>query len=255
MKNGSPFKKVWLNIFVRPFANEVLWHATSLQERKEILSHFPNAKITTIPLPIDLSPYKENKTAKNFYNRFYSHHLPNPLIIISMGRLQKKKGFDILIRSFNNTLSKFPQLLLFIAGEDEGEKAPLEKLIQELNLKEKVFFTGVLQGEDKIAFLQNADLFVLPSHNENFGLVYLEALAAGTPIVASKETPWQEVEDYGCGKWVNNTVEETSEAIVEMLSRKDPEVREKARKLAEKYSMDNVRKILASTLDDLTKNV
>nr|QKQ37162.1 glycosyltransferase [Escherichia coli] len=52
--------------------------------------------------------------------------------------------------------------------------------------------------------LNAADVFALPSHNENFGNVYLESLAAGTPILASKHTPWSIVEQFGCGQWVNN---------------------------------------------------
>ena len=60
------------------------------------------------------------------------------------------------------------------------------KLIKENNLNNNVFFVGEVLGQDKIDFLANADIFVSPSHDENFGNVYIESLAAGTPIVASK---------------------------------------------------------------------
>ena len=83
--------------------------------------------------------------------------------------------------------------------------------------------------------MANADLFVLPSHNENFGNVYLESLATGAPIVASLSTPWCEVEKYECGKWVGNSKEETAKAIIEMLSKDREEMRENSMKLASKY--------------------
>ena len=76
---------------------------------------------------------------------------------------------------------------------------------------------GTIENQEKIDFLANADLFVLPSHNENFGNVYVESLATGTPVVASLQTPWRHVEDYKCGKWVANNIESTCSAMLELL--------------------------------------
>jgi glycosyltransferase involved in cell wall biosynthesis len=99
---------------------------------------------------------------------------------------------------------------------------------------------GNIENQEKIDFLANADLFVLPSHNENFGNVYLESLATGTPIVASHGTPWNEVEKYDCGKWVDNSVELTSGAMIEMLKRDRDEMRINSLKLASKYDWSSV---------------
>ena len=95
-------------------------------------------------------------------------------------------------------------------------------------------------GGLQIDFLANADLFVLPSHNENFGNVYLESLATGTPIVASLGTPWSEVEECDCGKWVENSIEKTSKSIIEMLERDREEMRENSMRLASKYDWSSV---------------
>ena len=89
----------------------------------------------------------------------------------------------------------------------------LKQLVQELNLENKVFFIGAVEGKDKVDFFIHADLFALTSHNENFGNVYAEALASGIPIIASKNTPWSEVIENQCGSWVGLDAAEISAAI------------------------------------------
>lgn len=141
-----------------------------------------------------------------------------------MGRLHKVKGFDILISSMSNVQRQ--DVILFIAGEDFGEKKNLEEMIDKLGLREKVFLIGSIEGSEKIGFLRNADVFALASHHENFGMAYAEALAAGTPVIASRNTPWQEVEKFNCGKWVENTPQKFADAINELLN-SDPVQMEK----------------------------
>jgi glycosyltransferase involved in cell wall biosynthesis len=157
-----------------------------------------------------------------------------------MGRLHKVKVFDILIKSFSKVLQTYSDTILLIAGKDVGEKDNLKALVKEYELEHSVYFIGEVSDQDKIDFLGNADLFVLASHTENFGNVYVESLAAGTPIVASRGTPWQEVEYAKCGKWVENSIEKTSQAILEMLQKDREELRTNARKLAEKYDWENI---------------
>jgi len=208
----------------------------------EILSVFPNANVRVISNGIQLKEFEKFNaiTQYDFIQKFANKTLDTEKIIISMGRLQKVKGFDILIDSFVKVLEKYPNAKLLIAGQDEGEKENLMKQIKDLNLIEKVFLVGQINGQDKVDFLVNADLFVLPSHNENFGIVYAESLAAGTPIVASKNTPWSEVEETDCGKWVNNTIDETMGAMIEMLGKDREEMRVNSKKLAEKYDWKNI---------------
>lgn len=236
-------KESWIKIFIKPFQKFILWHATSLQEYEEILYIFPEAIIKIIPNGIDLKSFNLLKSgdASNFYKRFYpSFEDGIGRVIVSMGRLNRVKGFDVLIRSFKIILDSIPGSSLFIAGSDDGEKHNLVTLVKSLGLEGKVFFTGELLNSDKINFLANADVFVLPSHNENFGNVYIESLAAGTPIVASKNTPWSEVEVYGCGKWVDNTVESTGGAMLEVLSKDRDEMRQKSKAYAAKFDWSNV---------------
>jgi glycosyltransferase involved in cell wall biosynthesis len=254
MNHGNKLKKKWLEIFIKPFANYVIWHATSEQEKKEILNHFPKVKVKIIPNGIYVDEFKNfNKLEKKDYIKKYTTQDKVNInkIIISMGRLQKKKGFDILINSFYNVLKIYPNSYLLIAGPDEGEKDKLKNQIKQLSLEKNVFLVGNLQGQDKIDFLANADLFALPSHNENFGNVYVESLASGTPIVASKNTPWKDVEKYNCGKWVENSVEKTSEAIIEILEKDREEMRKNSQQFAIRYDWKNIAKQFKQLFDDL----
>jgi len=242
LDNGSGFKKKWLSWFIKPFSNNIIWHATAEQEKTEIQSIFPKVKVKIIPNGIEYDTFQQYAvlSRNEFTNKFSQTEKKAEKIIVSMGRLQKKKGFDILINSFVKVLTNYPNAMLFIAGQDEGEKENLLQQIEELQMSDKVFFTGALKEQEKIDFLANADLFVLPSHNENFGNVYVESLAAGTPIVASKNTPWAEVETANCGKWVNNSTDETAQAILDMLIKDRKVMRENSKLYAEKYDWKNI---------------
>jgi glycosyltransferase involved in cell wall biosynthesis len=227
---------------VKPFANFVLWHATSTQEKAEIKKLFPDANVKVVPNGTDLSAFDSAKFMSKldyFYKFTGRNGYPNK-VVVSMGRIQKKKGFDILIRSFQLLLKDFPGSVLLIAGGDEGEKEYLESIVSDLSIDNSVCFVGAISGQDKVDFLHNADLFVLPSHNENFGNVFLESLAAGTPIVASLDTPWAIVEQYGCGRWVKNDVISTYAAIKDMLVRDPKDLSTKSRLLARQYSWESV---------------
>jgi len=235
--NGSKFKNIWLKWLIQPLTKKTTWHATAQQEKDEILSIYSNAQVEIIPNGIEYDKFQKSNilSAEEFMQKFTGKNIAADKIIISMGRLQKKKGFDILINSFKEVLSDYPNAKLLIAGGDEGEKENLEIQIKELRLEDKVFLIGSISGQDKIDFLANANLFVLPSHNENFGNVYVESLAAGTPVVASTNTPWSEVIEFDCGQWVDNNIEKTSQAILKILHKDREQMRLNSKKLASKY--------------------
>lgn len=191
LAQGSRFKKLWMTMVINPFGNHISWHATSEAEKEDILKLFPKSNVYVVPNGIELTSFSHvNTFEKNEYTaKYIGKELTPSKIIVSMGRLHKVKGFDILIESFVEVLKTYSDAILLIAGKDVGEKEKLEKIVKEHELENTVFFVGEVSDQDKIDFLGNADLFVLTSHTENFGNVYVESLAAGTPIVASKNTP------------------------------------------------------------------
>lgn len=242
MEQGSKFKKLWLNIFIRPFINNIYWHTTSEDEQKNINVLFKNAHTFIIKHGINMnsSGYTEKKQ-RDYFNRYTEFNCSDKNIIISMGRIHKKKGYDILIQAIEILLMQSNDYLLFIAGTDFGAKHALIDMIKSKHLSDKVFFTGHIEGEEKKNFFHNADVFALASYDENFGIVYAEALAVGTPIVASHNTPWQDVEKYKCGKWVENTPEKFAKAIDKIL-KSDPEQmgRNGSKYVEENFSWENI---------------
>jgi glycosyltransferase involved in cell wall biosynthesis len=242
LKNGSKLKKLWLLFFISPHAQNIIFHATSQQEKIDINSLYSDSNIRVIPNGVDFDFYQEYQKFNRASLIKYFTNSENfcEKIIVSMGRLHHVKGFDILIKSFCKTLKIFPNAKLLIAGKDDGEKNNLTNLINDLDLQGKVFLIGEVTDQEKVNFLANADLFVLASHTENFGNVYIESLAAGTPIIASKNTPWSEVQLNDCGEWVSNSPNDIMNSIIAML-RKDRELmRLNSKKYANKFDHKNI---------------
>ena len=117
--------------------------------------------------------------------------------ILYLGRIHPIKGIDQLIRAYALLVDKKP-FELVIAGEgDRVYTEELESLVRELGIQECVRFAGHVEKEEKQKLLASSYVLVLPSHTENFGNVVVEALAQGTPVIASKNTPWS-VREAGC---------------------------------------------------------
>lgn len=110
-------------------------------------------------------------------------------VVLFLGRLSAKKSPDLLLRAFAELSGRFagiPMMLVF-AGPDEGEMSKLGELAGQLGVRTKVQFVGPVFDENKWAAYQDADVFVLPSQNENFGNTAAEAVAAGTPAIVTEE--------------------------------------------------------------------
>ena len=175
---------------------------------------------------------KGKKYLRQIVNRDFKY------AVICLSRLHKVKGLDILIEAFSKIKQQVKEVVLIIAGEDDGEKINLMKIIEVQGLHNDVFIVPGIYDDEKDSFLAEGDLFALPSHHENFGMVYAEALAAGTPIVASIHTPWQEVEKFNCGKWVNNDAQSFANAISELLQSNLEILSSNARNFAKEFSWD-----------------
>lgn len=260
MKAKRPLlKRGWNSLLIAPLARDrrrVAWHATAESERDEILAAFPKAKVHVVPNGIDCAVFDAEPPLPRaeYLARFFPRCRVAPeeaRILVGMGRLHPKKSFDIAITAFAAVAEQHPGAVLLIAGGDDGERARLERLIAEFGFGNRVALVGELPGADKIAFLKGADLFLFPSHSENFGMVCLEALAAGLPVVASRNTPWSEVEAAGSGLWVENSPEAFAAAIAALLSRDLASMRPKARAHAARYDLSSVASAFRNIYQEL----
>ncbi len=252
MGQGNKFKKIWLNLLIRPFANRITWHATAEQERKEILFHFPRAVVHTVPNGIDVEAFAgERELDRLTYLKKYTGQdfTAQTRVIVSLGRLHAKKGFDLLIESM---LSMPEDIVLVIGGQDEGEERKLRLLIDTLKLADRVFLAGEIKTTEKKQFLIHADVFALTSHNENFGNVYAEALACGIPIVASVHTPWSGIIEADCGAWVELNVPEIVKGLQHCFSLDDT-VKKRARDFISAYSWASIAKSFISLFEQLKR--
>ncbi len=109
-------------------------------------------------------------------------------LILFLGRLSQKKSPDLLLQAFAQLSASCPAAHLAFVGPDEsGMLARLQQMSQQLNVAQRVHFSGPLSGDPKWSAYRDADLFVLPSQNENFGNTAAESVAAGTPVIVTDQ--------------------------------------------------------------------
>lgn len=134
-----------------------------------------------------------------------------------LSRIHPKKGLPTLIEAWRRLSPAGWELA--IAGTDElGHRAEIEKLVRDGGLSDVVVFLGPIPTEETLNLYRTADLFVLPTYSENFGLVVAEALSAGVPVLTTTGAPWAVLETEQCGWWVPPDVESISAALAEATS-------------------------------------
>jgi glycosyltransferase involved in cell wall biosynthesis len=121
--------------------------------------------------------------------------------LLFLSRIHPKKGCDLLISSYAEVAAEHPDLDLVVAGPDEsGWRKRLDDMALALGIAGRVHWPGMLTGDQKWGAFRAAEAFVLPSHQENFGVVVAEALASGKPVlITNKVNIWREVEAAGAG--------------------------------------------------------
>ncbi|MFW5980981.1 MAG: glycosyltransferase [bacterium] len=113
-------------------------------------------------------------------------------IVLTVGSLRKSKGIDYAIRAMSEVEKQYPDFKHLIIGQGP-ERQNLEQLAAELGISDKVEFLGSKSNDQVMEYMSNCELFLLPSWNEAFGMVYLEALACGKPIIGCKGQGVEEI--------------------------------------------------------------
>lgn len=181
-------------------------HATAEQEAENFRNLGLRQPIAIIPNGTDLPKRRDQAALKG-----------SPRTMLFLSRIHPVKGLLNLVQAWQ--IIRPAGWKIIIAGPDEGgHRRAVEEAISRAELENNFEFVGAVDGEDKIALYQRADLFVLPSFTENFGVVVAEALACGVPVITTRGTPWGALLTHHCGWWINIGVEPLAAALREATS-------------------------------------
>lgn len=220
-----------------------LFHASSKEEAMSLRRLGLRQPIAMIPFGIDLPELAAIPGRGILEAKF--PELVGKSWLLFLSRLHEKKGVSNLLRVWSELAPLYPDWQLVLAGPDlDGYGEIARREVAELRIATSVTFTGMLAGDDKSCALGNAELFVLPTHSENFGIVIAEALAHECPVITTKGAPWEDLQTYSCGWWIENEAEVLRATLKEAMGTPIDERRAMGRRgrqlMEDKYSWSRV---------------
>lgn len=187
----------------RDLVSAVLLVATAEQEAENFRQLGLRQPIAIIPNGTDLPEWRDRVDPKG-----------SPRTMLFLSRIHQKKGLLNLVRAWQ--IVRPTGWKMVIAGPDEGgHQQIVDAAIQQAGLQDDFEFTGSVYGDAKEALYRLAEVFVLPTFSENFGLVVAEALACGVPVITTKGAPWEGLHTHRCGWWIDIGVEPLAAALRE----------------------------------------
>ena len=190
-----------------------LIHATADTEKDNLLKLGWNKNVTVIPNCVQI----DNITMKTSWERKKN--------ILFLSRVHPKKGVNFLIEAVAQLKNELAGYIVTVAGPGEFSYVEsLKALAKTKGVDEMFDFIGPVFSDKKWELYKQADLFVLPTYSENFGIVVPEALATGTPVITTVGTPWQELNFENCGWCVEIGTEALVKALYEFVNCSDSEL-------------------------------
>ncbi len=165
--------------------------------------------------------------------------------LLFLSRIDPKKGIENLIDALSICKHELKGYKVVIAGEGEPDYVDsLKKRAALNNLGHQIEFPGGAYGNSKWDLFKKADVFVLPTYSENFGIVIAEALSCGTPVITTKGAPWSDLSEYQCGWWIDIGVGPLSHALLDFARKTEVELEQMGRTghamVLSKYSADSM---------------
>lgn len=191
MQSGARVKRLFWPLVQRPALKPTTcFHATAESEYLDIRRLGFRQAVAIIPNGVDLPDWTPKA-------------LGQARTLLFLGRVHPVKGLDMLLAAWAAVQHRFPDWKLKVTGPDNnGYLRQMLSLAEKLKL-ERIEFNGGIYGADKWRAYRDADLFVLPSYTENFGMSVAEALASGTPAIVTKGAPWQGLDTHRAGWWID----------------------------------------------------
>jgi len=210
-------KRVAFALYQRAdLADAHMHHVTGPSEEASLAALHLGVPIALIPNGADLPCRRASSQPPDRGERAGS-----PRTALFLGRIYPVKGLPMLVEAWARVRPRGWRLV--IAGPDEARhQEEIVRAVAAPDLRDVVSFAGALYGEVKQSALFAADLLVLPSHSESFGMVVAEALAHGVPVLTTTGTPWSGLRERGAGWWVEATVDGIAEGLRQAAS-KPPE--------------------------------
>ena len=173
--------------------------------------------------------------------------------LLFLARVHPIKNVPTLLQAWRQVQDGAPDWELHVVGPDEGGHTRELKAQTQALGAERVHFRGAVLGEEKRRVFEDADLYVLPSHSENFGVSVAEALSYAVPSIVTTGAPWGGLETHGCGWWVDPQVEPLSHCLRNALGLSDAELQEMGRKgrawMERDFSWDRVGRQMSATYE------
>ena len=189
------------------------FHVTATNEFDDLKRVGFENNVSIIPNGININEYSENIDKHILYSLVPEIEHKRTLLFFS--RIAPKKGLFLLAHAWGKLSTANPAWHLLIVGPDNENHWPEVKTILDVYDPHSYTRCDYLTGDARIAVLKHADIFVLPTYWENFGIVIAEALMAGTPVITTTKTPWNDLQSIGCG-WL---IEPTVDALVCVLTK------------------------------------
>lgn len=189
-------------------------HATALAEAEAVWRLGIRAPAAIIPNGVAIPP--DDQVA-----RFSS----SPRTLLFLGRIHPKKGIDRLISAWATIQQEFPDWQMQVVGPDNSGYLPILQAQVDECKAQRVSFAGPAFGDAKRRLFENAQLFALPTHSENFGISVAEALAFGVPAIVSHGAPWSGLDSNQCGRWTGNAPHVLANSLRELMALSPAELR------------------------------
>jgi glycosyltransferase involved in cell wall biosynthesis len=216
-------------------------HFTSADERDQSISRIRGIACVVIPDGVPIPPKIQPKERQSALRLGYC------------GYLRRKSGIENLLAACRILLDSNVAVQLTIAANgDERANSKLKRAIAQAGLEKLVTLLGHLSANGRNRMFADIDLLVAPSFSENFCMPVAEALAAAVPVVASKGTPWQRVEEIGCGVWVDNEPSALAAAVMRMREQPLSEMGRRGREwIAAEFSSDRTARAMCNCYSQL----